>query len=273
VAVHRLYPDFFRFLDALANERGNDGVRWENFERLYYGRHRGVLSTLWFEHQTYSRDNIRERVLAVKPGDYGELRSALLRYDLPGVTEAVLERCAAVAGPFASEVYLLVGFFSPDAFAAECGGKPSIFVGLERFRTFAHYPTLLSHECCHLLMGPATGRSGKDTPDRAVREGLAVYFSRLAFPDKPAHSYVFMRESAYRELSASFPDARAAADELRKRADRGGGLGGPWGPGGSRAVYFLGYMLLCEYMERTGLRDIRELIARTGDISMDFGLR
>jgi hypothetical protein len=274
MAVHCLYPDFFRFLDGINDEGEREGRRWESFERMYFGRHSDILSTLWFECQTYSRENIRERVLAVKRGDYGELRSALFHYDLPGNTGAVLARCEGLTGPVAADVYLLVGFFTPDAFVADFRGKPSICVGLERFRTFMHYPVLLSHEYCHLLMALRKGRPGGDVADRAVREGLAVYFSRLAFPGESEHSCLFMKERGFRELLARYPSAREAAEELGRCRESGGGLfDWQWAPNPPRAGYFFGYMLVREYVERTGLRDIRELIGRSEDISVDFGLR
>jgi len=264
MAVHCLYPDFFRFLDTLGEEGEQQPSRWDRFERLYFGKHAEILSNLWFECQTYSRDNIRERVSAVKREDYGELASALLRYDLPGATEAVLERCAGLAGPVPADVYLLVGFFSPDAFVADFGGRPSFCVGLERFRTFRHYPVLLSHEYCHLLAARRQGRPAEDVVQRAVGEGLAVYFSRLAFPDEREHACLFMEERRFRDLLSRYPGAREAAEELGKRRESGGE---------PRTGYFLGYMLVREYVEKTGIRSIEELIERRGDISVDFGLR
>jgi hypothetical protein len=314
MSVHCLYPDFFRFLDTLDEEGKQELGRWERFERLYFDKHSEILSTLWFQCQTYSRENIRERVLAVKRGDYGELRSALLRYDLPGATEAVLERCAGIARHVPADVYLLVGFFSPDAFVADFGGKPSICVGLERFRTFRHYPILLSHEYCHLLVALRKSRSAEDVVQRAVGEGLAVYFSRLAFPGEREHTCLFMKERSFWDLLSQYPGAREAAEELRKCRESGGDLfHGHWEPNPSaeadpsgdgnpsgepnpswdgnphggpasagtesrrvlppRAGYFFGYMLVREYVEKTGIRTIEELIGRRGDISVDFGLR
>lgn len=289
MAVHCLYPDFFRFLDTLDDERGNERNRWESFERMYFGRHSDILSTLWFECQTYSRENIRERVLAVRRGDYGELRSALLGYDLPGNTETALARCEGLGGSVAADVYLLVGFFSPDAFVADFRGKPSICVGLERFRTFRHYPVLLSHEYCHLLIAQRNVRPSGGAAARAVREGLAVYFSRLAFPGEREHSYLFMKERSYWELLVRYPGAREAAEELRRsRESREGIFRGRWEldpPRGRsspetesqralppRAGYFFGYMLVRDYVERTGIWEIGDLIGRCEDISVDFGL-
>jgi hypothetical protein len=270
MAVRCLYPDFFGFLDTLEEEEKQPLSRWERFERLYFDKHSEILSNLWFRCQTYSRDDIRERVAAVKRGDYGQLRSALLRYDLPGATEAVLERCAGLAGPVPSDVYLLVGFFSPDAFVADFGGGPSICVGLERFRTFGHYPVLLSHEYCHLLAAARTGRPAGDVAHEAVGEGIAVYFSRLAFPDAGEHACLFMEERRFRDLLSRYPGAREAAEELGKGRESGGEARRLWP---HREFYFLGYMLVREYVERTGVRAIGELIERRGDISVDFGLR
>lgn len=290
MAVYCLYPDFFAFLDTLSAEREDEKRRWESFERMYLGRHRDVLSTLWFECQTYSGENIRERVRAIRGGDYGELRSALDQYDLPGSTDAILERCAGLAGSAPADVYLLIGFFSPDAFVADFMGTPSICVGLERFRTFRHYPVLLSHEYCHLLLARQRDVAGVGVADRAVREGLAVYFSRLAFPGEREHSYLFMKERTFRELLARYPGTKEIVEELRRCREDGNDLfHGQWGtssprgivsPGAwvpddlpPRAGYFFGYILVREYVERTGLRGPDELIGRCADISVDLGFR
>ena len=294
MAVNHLERDFFAFIDEVEKRRAcspAEGVDlWRVFQSRYYRRHRAFLSAVWFKCQGYTRTNIRERVRAIKLGDYAGLREALAAYDVDGCTRTVLERCALHSGDFSPcEIYLFVGFFSPDAFVVRHEGSPVICVGLERFRSFRTYPVLLAHEFCHLAMMRKLGGTGKggveadgmpspSEPERVsgrlVREGIAAFFSGRVWPDEPPHVHLFIDERRFRELSRLYPSTGDLRREIVSRVSAGRdifhGHGEDCHP---RLGYYLGYRLVGDFARRKGIEDFGELLARYDDIFVDFGLR
>lgn len=84
------------------------------------------------------------------------------------------------------EVYLFIGFFSPDGFVMKYKKKPVICFGLERFKDFALLKILFVHEYAHFLLN----QEGEKIPDEKefhwllLSEGMAAHLSLQAFPNR-----------------------------------------------------------------------------------------
>lgn len=184
MAVFPIYRDFLRFLDALSEGE----LPWEAYRRYYLNLHRSFLSACW---RAFGIDEgaLRTRVERIKRGDYGPLEASV-EVEPPEVTVTeALEGCfRLVPPPEEPEVYLMVGFFSPDAFVIEAGGEPKVGFGLERFRDFGLLGLLTAHEYAHWFRRIRLGfpKDG-DTREKLVSEGLAVLFSSYAFPELPPY--------------------------------------------------------------------------------------
>jgi hypothetical protein len=249
------------------------GDRWGLFVRRYYGKHRDFLSRVWLHSQGFTEQNIRERVERIRPGDYAWLQGALELYDIEGNTAGILSHCEKLFGHIMNctvhyDTYLFIGFFSPDAFVIEHHGESVICVGLERYRRFRHYPLLLAHEFCHCVINRILGPGNRTLLSRLVREGLAVHFSKLAFPGRRESEYLFLPTGAYNDLQTR---ERSIWQKLLKEGERIGDIfHGQNGKLPNRAGYYIGYRMVNEFIERTGKTDPAWLIEHAERISMDF---
>lgn len=301
--VHCLYRDFFVFLRALDLERDH----WRAFKRYYFDLHRDFLSAVWFGHQGFTRRQIRERVAAVRKNDYAHLESALKLFDIEEETRTAIMHCKRVFyHPGRCQVYLFIGFFSPDAFVLRYGGEAVICVGLERFRDFSRYPLLLAHEYFHYVqkqeawkqdvptqempvqdvwkqglekqpVPPSGGRqpgspSGLEKQravlEALVEEGLCVYFSMRAYPERKVHEHCFLSEQRRRELDERFPDIHELF--LREKPDLQQLFTSHQERFPGRSGYYLGYRLVTAYAECTGTRDPGALLRSRRKIVLDF---
>jgi hypothetical protein len=263
--IYSLYTDFFRFIEAV--ERGGD--RWRCFVRCYFGRHREFLSRVWFGAQNFTEDNIRERVQRIKTGDYAWLQGALQLYDIEKKTAGTLSRCESVSDSGAGyDAYLFIGFFSPDAFVIDHDGRCVICIGLERYHRFKHYPLLLAHEFCHCMINSRWGHAPENPPSRLVREGLAVYFSKIVFPGLSENEYLFLRAGAYNDLRRREQSILKKLSGERKRS--GDAFPGAGGGLPNRLGYYIGYRMVTDFARRKGETDIARLIEHADRISMDF---
>lgn len=278
--AHCLYRDFFLFLRALDLERDH----WRPFQRYYFQPHRAFLSTVWFDHQGFTLRNIRERVADVRKNHYTPLEDALKLFDIEEQTRSILMHCKRVYyHPAQCNVYLFIGFFSPDAFVLEYGGEPVICVGLERFRDFSHYPVLLAHEYFHYLQktkdrekesadGGGSGAARKTKPEAVlhalVGEGLCVYFSRLAYPGRKEHEYCFLSAQRYREMEEQYPSIVRLLQSEKTELEQLFTSHQERFPG--RAGYYLGSRLVDDFVRRTGTSDLDSLLNSRRRIVLDF---
>lgn len=291
--VHCLYRDFFLFLRALDLEPDV----WGAFERYYFDRNRGFLSTVWFDYQGFTRDNIRERVERIRKKDYADLESGLKLYDIEQETRNVLTHCKSLLhDPRQCNVFLFIGFFSPDAFVLRYGDDIVICIGLERFHSFKSFPVLLSHEYFHYVLkrrcidGSGFGLSGSgsagstravasrgapaassDSIVSLVDEGLCVHFSRKAYPGRAEHEYCFVTRERLGRLEAEY---QSIVERVRRgdidpqllftshqRAFPG------------RAGYYVGYRMVADYAGIDDLDDPEQLLAARERIVLDFTVR
>jgi uncharacterized protein YjaZ len=265
VQIHCLYRDFFVFLRMVNLESDH----WGSFRRYYFDKHRDFLSYIWFDYQGFSQRNIRERVDMVKKEDYAQVESELKLFDIEERTREVIQHCKSLLGdPASCNVYLFIGFFSPDAFVVEYGNSHVICVGLERFRTFRNYSVLLSHEYCHYLFNRRRGDTGGSPVRRLIREGVAVYFSMLAYPGRAQTDYFFLSEDRLRYLQEN---AETILSHVREGVIDEKELFGPESKTlPPRTGYYLGYRLVEEFMHRTDVRDMEFLLREENQIFMDF---
>ncbi|HID10060.1 MAG TPA: hypothetical protein EYP17_01990 [Candidatus Latescibacteria bacterium] len=182
--VFPIYRDFLRFLEALS--RG--APPWEAYVEYYARPHRRFLGACW-EAFGIDEEALRARVERVRRGHYSLLEGLLWMEEPEDIVLRALGRCFRLTPPPEEpEVYLTVGFFSPDAFVLKVGGKPKIGFGLERFQDFRLLGLLVAHEYAHWLRRMLRGFPEEENwGERLVSEGLAVFFSGRAFPGTPPY--------------------------------------------------------------------------------------
>ena len=266
MAAHLLYPDFFRFLDALS---GGPADPWVAYKELYLRPHRAVLEAWWEQVIGLPQETWVDRVRQVRPQDYGLLQMVVAEGDLSEVTRDTMGRCQAVL-PLSPEpeVYFLVGFYSPDAFTFQVAGEWAIGVGLERFRSQKLIPVLLAHEYLHCyrkrrLPPPRT------LGERMVEEGFAVAFSARMYPERPTHHHLLMRpgqvgvmqEYEERLWTTIRPLLEIEDEQLASRVLYGQEARGRWP---SRSGMYLGWRLVEGFLARQPVRweaTAREVLA------------
>ncbi len=259
--VHCLYRDFFLFLRMISLEKDI----WTAFRRHYFDKHRDFLKEVWFSYQKYTPKNIRERVTDIKREDYAAIESELKIFDIEENTREIILHCKGMLhDPDPCNVYLFIGFFSPDGFVILYNGEHVICVGLERFRNFKNYDVLLSHEYYHYILNKQCPRRRESLRNDLVREGLCIYFSKIAFPGRKEHLYLFLNEEQFSglERNAGALMSKVKGGRLR-REELFGSHSRQFPP---RAGYYLGYRLVKDFIERTGIDDIGFLMREQNQI-------
>jgi hypothetical protein len=265
VKVHCLYRDFFIFLRMINLE----GDRWAAFKRYYFGKHRGFLSHIWFQYQSFTPANIKERVAALKKEDYAQLENELKLFDIEEHARDVVQHCNDLLHKTEPcSVYLFIGFFSPDGFVTRYKGDDVICVGLERFRSFRDFDILLAHEYCHYILNKYGGHEPASLKKRIIREGIAVYFSRAAYPGRSDERYLFLSKERVQGLEHRYD---AILNGIRRGLLKCEQL---FGPGSeeypARTAYYVGFRLVEDFMRKTGLDDVQFLVKDENQILMDF---
>ena len=172
--------------------------KWKIYSKFYYQPHKEFLEVYFSHFPLVSFDSLRERVEKIKEADYSLLRGLISASPPEKIIGRAYERCRMIVSPKEEpEVYLFIGFFSPDGFVMEFKGKPAICFGLERFKDFRLLDILFAHEYAHFLLNSAKGKVR--TQDKAkwllVSEGIGTYFSLLAFPGRPLSDYFLCRRA------------------------------------------------------------------------------
>ncbi len=243
--------------------------RWTTFRRYYFEKHRDFLSLVWFGYQGYTVKNIKERVAALKKEDYADLENQLKIYDIEENTWEIMQHCKILLhDPDPCNIYLFIGFFSPDGFVLRYRGEYIICVGLERFHNFKNYDLLLAHEYCHYILNKQGGGERTALRDRLIREGISVYFSKLAYPGKKEHSYFFLSRGRFNYLTKNYDQIIEGLKERGLLKEELFSMESESLP--PRSGYFIGYRLINEYMKRRGLQDIQVLIDEERRISIDI---
>ena len=192
--VFSLYRDFFKFLDKIAS-RSN---KWRIYLNYYYKLHKEFLKGYFSHFPLINSLNLEQRVDAVKKSDYALLKNLISVCSPEEIIKEAHENCRRIVSPKEEpDVYLLVGFFSPDGFVMDFQGKPVICFGLERFKDFRLFRILFAHEYAHFLMN----LNKEEIPEEKklkwllISEGIGTYFSFLVFPDhKLSDHFLFPRD-------------------------------------------------------------------------------
>ena len=180
--IFSLYRDFFAFLD----NKSFPDEKWKTYHSLYYHPHRKFLSAYFAHYPLLNSQSLRQRVEAIKISDYSILKHLVSICPPEKVVNEAYVRCVEIL-PSEEEpdVYLFIGFFSPDGFVMTYKKKPVICFGLERFKSFELLKTLFVHEYAHFLLN--RGREKIPVEKRfhwlLISEGLAACLSMRAFPN------------------------------------------------------------------------------------------
>jgi len=195
--VRPIYKDFLQFLDHLSG-----GDPWEIYQKLYLNPHTRFFEHYWKGFNHFDSGQIAQRVRQIKKGDYGQLRACVRIQDPEALTQGALQRCQAMI-PFCPEpwVYLGVGFFSADGITMDMNGRPTIVIGLERFKDFKDLPLMIAHEYGHCAQR-LLRKEERDGEERALiqmieSEGLAVLFSEAVYPEIPVYRHLFLTPERY----------------------------------------------------------------------------
>jgi hypothetical protein len=192
--IFSLYRDFFKFLDRITAH----SEQWEIYFTFYYKPHRKFLETYFSHFPLINSLSLKQRVGAVKAAHYSLLRSLVSACPPEKIVLEAFEKCIKIVPPEVEpEVYLFIGFFSPDGFVMEFQGRPVICFGLERFKDFVLLRILFAHEYAHFLLNSSGGEVPGEEKIKwlLISEGLGTYFSYLAFPGcKLSDHFLFRRD-------------------------------------------------------------------------------
>ena len=190
--IFSLYQDFFAFLEKITP----GSSKWKTYLTYYLKPHQEFLENYFSHFPLINVSNLRERVERIKASDYSlqkHLTSACPPEKI--INESYKKSRSIVSSKEEPEVYLFVGFFSPDAFVMNYRGKPVICFGLERFRDFRLLRILFAHEYAHFLLNLSSGEIPEDKKLKwlLISEGIGTYFSSLAFPEYKISDHLLMR--------------------------------------------------------------------------------
>jgi len=228
---------------------------------------RRIFRKLFFPFPLIDNAGLKQRVEAIKTSDYSRLKNLISVCNPEEIIKEAYEKCIKVVLPKEEpEVYLLIGFFSPDGFVMNFREKPVICFGLERFKDFSLLRILFAHEYAHFLLNLSCGEVPEEKRLKwlLISEGLATHLSLLAFPDyKLSDHFLFRRdrlnwcqenEPFLREV---FCSGKFSSKELMEFYDKGNpDLDIP-----PRAGKYLGFQAVKRYLGRNRERNIGLLLS------------
>ena len=179
--IYSLYSDFFKFLEKVTPS----SEKWVDYYLSYYQPHQEFLESYFSHFPLIDFSTLKQRVGMIKKTDYAWLED-LIKFCPPEniIKEAYL-KCKSIVFPKEEpEVYLFIGFFSPDGFIMDFREKPVICFGLERYRDFRLLRILFAHEYAHFLLNLNKGEIPEEKKYKwiLISEGICTYFSFLTFP-------------------------------------------------------------------------------------------
>ena len=190
--IHSLYLDFFKFLEGLSLQSKN----WTAYSALYYQPHHDFLDACFSHFPLLDFSNLKDRVEAVKSADYAQLKNLVSVCPPEKIIQDAYKICSEIVSPQKEpDVYLMIGFFSPDGFVMNFRGKPVICFGLERFRDFSLLKILFAHEYAHYLLNWSRGDVHPDEELKwlLISEGIGTCFSQCAFPEYRLSDHLMFR--------------------------------------------------------------------------------
>jgi hypothetical protein len=266
MAVFSLYRDFFRFLQALEG----DADPWEWYQKIYLDPHKKFFRAYWSAYfPQMDLGTLQDRVRRVRRGHYSALEHLLQQNDLERQVQEILARCLAILPSFAEpDVFIIIGFFSPDGFLVTIGGRPAIGIGLERFRNLRLVDIILAHEYGHYARRLALGYSPSSGPEsleqKLLSEGLSISVSRRVCPGRRLCDYLLMspqrlnwcQENEARLMALARPEL--GSDRLVPVFF---GCGQPDAGIPARTGLYLGHRLVERALQRMGWGAFKRLLA------------
>jgi len=190
--IFSLYRDFFVFLEKITS----DSSKWKIYLNNYFKPHQEFLENYFSHFPLINVSNLKQRVERIKASDYSLLKDLISVCPPEKIIKEAYEKCRIIfSSNKALEVYLFIGFFSPDGFVMNFRRKPVICFGLERYRDFRLLRILFAHEYAHFLLNLDRGEIPEDKKLKwlLISEGIATYFSSLAFPEYKMPDHFLLR--------------------------------------------------------------------------------
>jgi len=260
--IFSLYQDFFHFLEYVSP----NSEKWNSYSKFYYTPHQDFFESYFSCFPALDEKGLRERVERIKVSDYSCLKSLVSQCQPEKILQETYDRCMKIAfPPVEPDVYLLVGFFSPDGFVLNHQGKPVICFGLERFRDFRLLKILFAHEFAHFLLN----LQKRDVSEQdkwkwiLLSEGIATCFSYSVFPGHRLSDHFFFRrdrldwcqehEEYLRKVHHSGKYSNQELQDLYKN-------GNPDLDIPPRAGKYLGFMAVKKYLDQNKEKGIGRLL-------------
>lgn len=192
--IFSLYQNFFSFLEKITP----DSSKWKIYLTYYFKPHQEFLENNFSRFPLINISNLKQRVERIKASDYSQLKNLISVCPPEKIINEAYKKCRSIVpSKKEPEVYLFIGFFSPDGFVIRVRGKPVICFGLERFKDFRLLRILFAHEYAHFLLNLGRGEIPEDKKLKwlLISEGIATYFSSTAFPEyKKSDHFLFRRD-------------------------------------------------------------------------------
>jgi len=258
-----LYNDFFKFLEKISPY----SEKWPVYFEDYYKPHQVFFENYFAHFPLIDSSNLKERVESIKPSDYVSVLNLVAFCPPEPIIQEAYEKCSAVVPPKkAVEVYLFIGFFSPDAFVMDIEGRPVISFGLERFKDFRLLKILFAHEYAHFLLNLSRGEVPEEKKIKwlILSEGISTYFSSLIFPDRPLPDHFLFRRDRFnwcqaheRYLREIFCSGKFSSQELMDYYFKGDSeLGLP-----PRVAKYLGFEAVKNYLGQNKDTALKSLLS------------
>lgn len=271
--VFSFYLDFFNFLEKIPSHQ----EKWKIYFDSYYQPHKNFLDTYFSHFPLIDFWTLKNRVEAIKAADYSLLKNLIFVCPPEKIITEAHTRCQRIVPPRKEpEVYLFIGFFSPDAFVMDFRRRPVICFGLERFRDFRLLRILFAHEYAHFLLNLKRGKvpEEKGWKWRIISEGMASYFSFLAFPSPRFSDHFLFRRDVFNWCAANESYLREVyccgeftGAELMDFYE----MGNPELNLPPRAAKYLGFQAIKNYLAQNSRRDISDLFSdRAKVLSLEF---
>lgn len=262
--IHCLYRDYFLFLKMINLEKD----RWRTFRRLYFDKHEEFLAFALRRCRGLAQTGLKKRISTVSKGHYEKLEGLLKVYDIEEHTKEIVLRCKNLLHyPDICNLFIFIGFGGPAVFVMRYKTRPVICVDLERVPdetdNFHSYPVLLSHRFCRYIQQVRRADGDKSVLGRLILEGIAVHFSRQAYPGHPDRVYLSLPEKARVWLDEHHEEVYETALKGGRDADLFS-----YHPGDKpcRAASYLGYRIVRNFVGETGEPSTSRLIERIDHI-------
>ena len=238
--------------------------KWKAYKALYYDKHSELLSEVWLHYQGYTMKEIKKLALLIEKADYEAVENLLKVYDIEDNTKEIILRCKDLLHhQDLCSIYLFIGFSSPEAFILKYKKKYVICVGLENFKSFHSYPVLLSYWFCNYVLSIRNSMFNGKTSKKLIRDGISVYFSKLAYPGYKECDYLFLKEEAYNYL-------KTHSEEIIQKKVIKAQYDALYYEDNEHNIYntgpFLGYSLVVDYINQTGFNKLDQLLEHMNDI-------